>query len=145
MEPVSVIFVIIGIVFVVSGSLAHYRQRVLQRRCTGNTTGTVTEIQKKTTYETDSDGHRSRKTVYYPVFRYTAGGGPVTVVSHVGTGSPRFAAGDSVDIRFDPDQPELHYALQDKTANNAGIIFILIGVLATLVAVFVQWLSLTVG
>lgn len=97
----SIIFMIagigmlIGFYFMVTGKTEFIKNSIVGE-------GTVTEIIRKTS--TDSDGDRSYS--YYPVIEYTTENGDTySFTSKSGSYPSSYSEGDKVEIRYDPGSP----------------------------------------
>lgn len=128
-----------GIVLVLVGFFIHKRHKDLVRTCTMQVAGEVirNECREETSTETDSDGHRTKRTsiMYYPVFQYTVGERTIQKTSTTGSSRPGFREGQSVTIMYDPANPERYYVVEDKTASRFGIYFMLFGAVVFIIGI----------
>ena len=103
---------LLGIIF---GAIAiGMRHSALKKRreCTAQTVGRVSGCQKRT--ETDMDGCTA--TYWYPVFSYYANGAEYAKTSSIGRTRPKFQVGQSVNVFYDPSNPERYYVPAENFA-----------------------------
>lgn len=114
----GIVFVAIGIYLLISGN-------ELAKRCTEETVGTVVEIVREES--TDSDGYTDY--TYYPVIKYQANNQTVSKKSSTGSGSSGYNVNDKVEILYNPNNVEEYIIKGDKSSNFIGIIFVVVGVI----------------
>ena len=118
------LFVILfGVVFVAVGVFVFVRGNNIQKRCTEEIVGTVVEIERE--ISTDSDGYQEY--MYYPVIEYKAGEETVTKKYNVGSGNSKYNLEDKVTVLYNPDNVEEYIIKGDKSSNLIGIVFIVLG------------------
>lgn len=102
-----------SLVFLIVGVMAQVGNFVRNKRCLGRTTGTVIAI------HTGAAGF-SRPAVYTPEFRFTANGHSCTMKSSVPSGKCTYKVGQTVAIRFAPDNLQSAYVEEDSKASAKG-------------------------
>ena len=106
--------VFLGVSWIISSVRANKEET-----CTSKAIGTVADLVR--------GGYRSG--CLYPVVGYTtARGEDLKVRSNIGTNPPRYAVGQTVHIRYDPNKPEKFYIDGDSTANLLKKIFFFVGI-----------------
>lgn len=103
---------------------AEYTKR---KKCIESTIGTVIDIDVDRKY--DRNDHRM-ETRYYPVFQYDANG--ETYVKKSTSGSNRrfkYDINSTVNIMYDPNNPNTYYVQGNNDGFILGIIFIVISII----------------
>ncbi|NMM99641.1 hypothetical protein G1C96_0219 [Bifidobacterium sp. DSM 109958] len=77
-----------------------------RRRCTAETTGTVSELRERH----DDDG-----TLWSPVFSYTVGGSEYELKSGIWSRPSKFHVGDEATVLYDPFEPSHAYMRKDHS------------------------------
>lgn len=132
--------ILIGILSIAVGAFLLIRGNDMAKRCTTGTTGTVVEIieEKEENREAEDSGATVYDTyicTYYPVIEYKAGDKTISQKYYTGYGNEnKYKVGDKVDILYDPNKTEDYLIKGDeKTSSIIGIVFIVVGVLVTLI------------
>ena len=123
--------VILGIVIIAVGVFLTIKSKDLEKKCTAEAVGTVVEIVRE---ETQDEDNFTRYT-YYPVIEYKAGDRTVTKQSSTGSGTSEYNVNDKIDILYNPDNVEEYIIKGDKTSNIIGIIFIVVGIVVSVLGV----------
>ena len=130
------IWALVGLVFVlVAWILRRVRLRRAER-CTACVTGTVVELEYR---------HRGEQGgAYYPVVEFPVNGQKHRVRSSCGSRPARYAAGDSVTVRYDPENPDRFELEGDRVLALLERVFLFVGLgcvlIGSLVAYGVSWL-----
>ena len=136
---------ITGFVIMALGFWMRSRYIKLAESCTAQTTGTVTDfsVEKSTSVEEDEDGYKSTHTsvAYYPIFEYSAGGRSVTKKGSTGSVKPKFKKGQSVTVRYNPNNVEQFVVAEDKGAANFGVYFMIFGALVIVIGVVIVFVQ----
>ncbi|MGX8701226.1 DUF3592 domain-containing protein [Caproiciproducens sp.] len=119
----------VSIVIFMVGFLLRRNDKKRIQACTAQTDGTVSEMVRSISTDSDDNGKTRRSYVYYPVFTYTADGREITKTSRSGTGTQRFQKGQAVTVRYNPDDVEQYYVVEDKAAARISIYFMGFGIL----------------
>lgn len=127
-DNIWLIFIMGVVIFFVGWLLRRHHNKV-RKACTVQTTAEVVDIVKTVRTDTDSNGHRSTSTTYYPVFRYIADGQVVEMKSTTGTNWKRFKIGQTVTLFYDPSGHTRYYVKEDKASGMFGFIVMGFGVL----------------
>ena len=126
------IFVILfGIIFAGIGIFLLINGNELKKRCTAETVGTVVEIVREES--TDSDG--DMEYTYYPIIEYKAGDSVINRKSSAGSSSSKYNVNDKVDILYNPNKAEEFIIKGDNSSNILGIIFIVVGIIVAIFGV----------
>lgn len=115
------IFVLFLAPFFLVGLINIIRYIVRKNKCTASVTGTVIDIQRHVS--NDSDGGTSE--TLHPVFEYEVDGEFYTKVSSVGFSGCKYKIGQEVVVLYDPDNPEKYLIEGDKSTLRFGIIFLI--------------------
>lgn len=107
--------------------------------CTVQTEGIVYDVKRKVrkSDETDDYGHTRQITnvTYAPVFQYYADGRRITKESSISSGA-KLEIGRAVTLFYNPNKVEEYYVLEEKAAQYSGFIFLIIGIIFIVVAIF---------
>ena len=120
-----------GVIFSAVGFFSIKSNKRLKEVCTSRTKGTVIEIQRR------RSGGRKSTTSYYPVYSYTVKEIPYEKSSSIGTPKPRFTIGQKVNVLYNPANPDDFYAEEDGLSNTIFYIFLVIGILIIIAALFI--------
>lgn len=105
-------FVFFGILSaVVSFIVTRVRNRKIQT-CTVSTTGTIIE-NKAEMYGVSNVDDDIRTTSYHPVVQYCANGMMVTCTSVIGSSHANYLKGQTVPIKYNPNDPQNFYIEKD--------------------------------
>ena len=120
----SGIFCGMGLIFLMVSWILSSVMADRKKHCTSKTVGTVIDMVRSTS---DIDRENSIRG-FHPVVQYTtARGETVTVTSAVHRNPPKYHVGDSVHIRYDPNEPKKFYIDGDNTLNIVKTVFFLVG------------------
>lgn len=111
---------IIGSLFVTMGLLIILKYNKKVSKCTCKTSATIVDIKRKS-----SNG----SFIYFPVFEYVIDGESYTITSNCGSRPFRHNVGDSVELKYDPNDPNVYIALGYDTNKFIGICFMVGGFL----------------
>ena len=114
-----------GIALIALGIYLIVHNNQLEKRCTVEVTGTVVDITREET--TDSDGFTEH--TYYPIIEYTANGETVSVKGNDGSNPSKYSIDDKIDLLYNPENVKEYMIKGDKSSQIAGIISIVVGVL----------------
>ena len=138
-----VILLAVSGIITVAGIIIQIRAAIRKRTCKSQASGTIVDVEKKISY--DSDGERNgstRETTYYhPVYQYEAGGRTVKVASSFGTARAKYEIGQKVTVFYDPNNAENYYIAGSKAASNFGFIFASFGILCAVLGIAVYVFS----
>lgn len=121
-----VIVLIIGVVFIAVSIFAISSYQHLQKVCTGKVYGTVIDLVERRSTST-SNGHRRTSYSYAPVVQFMVNGREYTVESNTSTNPPSHQVGDTIEVHYNPDNPEETYFEKDAVALILGVVFGVIG------------------
>lgn len=111
---------LIGIVFIIVGTYHGWKLRRLVGRCKAAATGTLLGFEQ----QKSKSGDR-----YFPVVEFSDG--EQTYRARHGFGSPEWdiVAGDEVDLRYNPDNPEEIYLYHKQSLRQqyASPFFVIVG------------------
>jgi hypothetical protein len=128
MEPIHIGLVsAVAVLVMIVGIVMAGRAKKLRRNCTAMTMGKVEGFEVDESSSTDEDGDETVSVSHYPIFSYTAMGRNMVKRSRVGTGRPRFAVGREVSVYYNPTNPDEYYVLEDGSAKNIGVWFVVFG------------------
>lgn len=124
----KIIGILAGIVCVVIGIIILASYFKAQKTQTSEATATIIRIDSE--LETDSDGFETR--YYYPVVEYTVNGKKYeTRLPDSGTtNSTTYKEGQTVSIKYNPDNPNELSKKDSKGGLIGGIFFIAFGIIA---------------
>ena len=134
----GVMFLLVGLIFVVVGIFVLKQDEGLQQRCTEETIGTVVEVIRETSYDTD-DGYVD---TYYPVIEYKVGDRTITKKSNIGESSSKYTVGQQIEICYNPNNVEEYFIKGDTSLDLMGKLFIALGSVAVAVAFFASFKKL---
>ena len=123
-----IIWILVSIVCIGMGIFILVSYAHAQKTQTAQTTATIIRVDSEV--ETDSDGFDTRR--YYPVVEYTVSGQRYEKrLPDSGTSdSTTYKEGQTVEIQYNPDQPEELSKQGSKGGLIGGIFFIAFGVVA---------------
>lgn len=123
---------ILGVLFICVGAYHGWKFRRLTRRCSVPTKGIVKGFDVKKMKSGD---------MYYPVVAYNIDGRSYRSRYEVGDSEWKLEAGDEIDIRYNPAQPEQIYLdhAQSFLQQYASPFFIVVGGLLFIVAYY-KWM-----
>ena len=130
----KLVVIIFGIIAVGIGIFSIINAKELSKRCTVEAVGTVVGINVEEGTE-EEDGYIRTVYTYYPVLEYNAGDKTVSKQSNSGSNSPTYKVNDKIDILYNPDNVEEYIIKGDTSSNIVGIIFIVAGVVITIVGI----------
>lgn len=123
----GILVIVIGVIMavVVFGNQAKYKAFVAKAQ---QTSGYVTDIDKKTTRTRTSSGGRRRRTKYIAYVKYTVNG--VDYTTSFSAGASALSEGSTVTIYYDPANPSKAYsdAQMNGSHNFSFVIVIALGV-----------------
>lgn len=121
---------LLGIIFLLVsiGMMSSYQKK--NKICTAETSGTVINIVRHGTTSGDSSVSSEG---YYPVYEFYAQGKTIQKESHIGRDRPMFQIGDHITVRYDPENPELFYVLEEKQ-DLISKIFLTVGIVLIVIA-----------
>jgi hypothetical protein len=135
------IVVAFALIFLAIGVRGIIKRRGLMERCSAEVTGKVDSFERKESSSSDDDDDddtRSINYTYYPVFSYQVAGKQFVKRSNVGTGHPRFDVGQSVEVSYNPDNPDEYLILDDRSSKMINYVFAGFGVLIIAIVIIVQ-------
>ena len=123
-------FLLVGIIFIIFGIVTMNQVNDLKRRCTEETIGTVVEVICESDYSSTEDSYTY---TYYPVIEYQVGERTISQKSRSGQYPPKYKVGEQVEIYYNPDNAEEYIIKGDSTPHSLGLVFVVIGSIATVV------------
>lgn len=110
----------LGILFIAIGTWHGWRLRAVTRHCTKAATGTIMQF--------DVEKNKSGN-MYYPVVRFTDGKEQHTTRYAFGNTEWSFSPGDTVDLRYNPANPDEIYLYHEQSTiqQYASSFMIIIG------------------
>lgn len=119
---------LLGFIFLAIGIVGLALNASVKTRCTEQITADIIDVFVQT--------ERKGKKTYFPVYKYWYEGNEYRKKSNVGFSTPKYKAGDQVDIYIDPNEPKTIYSPKDmKGLKIALIISIVVGVIVISLAV----------
>lgn len=137
-KSVTTIFILISIIFIISGIYVLLTPKFQAKRCTESVNATVVENLVEKSTRTNSKGRHRISVMYRPVFSFTYDGDVYTVESKSASNPPVFEQGEDVELKINPDDPEDFYAPSDKTINFVGTIFAAMGAVFLVVGIVIR-------
>lgn len=131
----AAVFGLVGIIFLTVSILMTAAGNRHAKNCTAQTVGTVTDMQRETTYGDDSS---APSTSWFPVYEYYAGNRKITKRSYYGQARQIFYTGQKVTVWYNPENCNEFYVPEEKSGKfkwifgltgAALIIFALLAVL----------------
>ena len=127
---VCAVCIVLGVVFLIMGINMNNENKHLKRVCTGEVQGTVVDFYVDGDYyeedDVDEDGKKTGQKVvvdtrrYYPVFEYEVTNKTYSKQSEYGYDRKRFAVDETVEIKYNPDNPDDYYVPADLLAAKTG-------------------------
>jgi|GEM_PF-1404471 len=130
-----VVFVGLGVIFILMGNNMKAKNNELKEKCTGEVQGIVAKFDVSGYVSDDSD-----ERLYYPIFEYEVNDKTYSKRSPTGQRQKRFETGEKITIMYNPANPDEYYVPSDeyalKTAGyNIGFGIFIIAVFVVLVVV----------
>lgn len=119
--------IIIGLVFFSFGLFNLLAYMKLTKNCPSTADATIIEFKKVPT--------RRAMYTYYPVYSYTVDGVEHTIKSKTGKSSWKFHVGDIIQLKYNPNNPNIYYVPSDKTRYLISFGAIAIGVIFPIVTI----------
>ena len=129
----GILFLLVGIIFIVAAVIIMLQGDSLQKRCTEQTTGTVVDVICESNYNTS---HNEVKHTYYPVIEYKVDDRTITQRSNIGQNPPKYKVGQQVEICYNPNNVAEFIIKGDSTSLYIAIGFIALGSVAVAVGYF---------
>ena len=120
---------LIGVIFTAIGVGITRNRRRKEQLCTMYTTGTVVDVVRRVSHSSGSSS-----VSWHPVFSYYAGGQQIVKESHFGNSKPQFTVGQTVQVYYDPYDPECYYVAEESIGKLLGRIFTWVGIACLAVA-----------
>lgn len=135
-ETMNKIFIIIfGIVFLCVGVYILISGNELAKKCTVETVGTVVGNKEEASESYDGE-YTSTTYSYYPIIEYKVKDETIKGEGTTGSNPPKYNAGDTLDILYNPNNVREFMIKGDKSSNIFGIVFIVAGALITVLGIF---------
>lgn len=115
-QVISLLYFIVGLIFLGVFGILRSSQIRKERRCDMLTTGRVVEYVKQA-YSGDS------VSTWRAVFEYTAGENTYRKVSSHGTGTKKFAIGQTVTVHYNRRDPNEYYVEEMRVSGVLQMIF----------------------
>lgn len=116
------IWCLVGAIFLAIGVGLRRSARRREERLRARADGTVTEVVRRVSHGTDGDS-----VSFYPIVSFQADGRALSLECSDGGGRKTFYEGQSVTVRYDPDDPTC-FALEGRdTPRLLGSIFLAVG------------------
>lgn len=126
----SSIWALLGIIFLLVGFFVNKSRKKKEQNCTSSTYGKVVDLVRRHNY--DKDGVDS--STWHPVFEYKIGEQTYRKEYTYGTGQPKYAIGEDVEICFNPENYNEYCVAGDTLPKTLAIIFTCVGVGAIVIA-----------
>ena len=128
----KIIGIIIGIACVVIGIFIMISHFNAQKTQTAETTAKIVRIDSEVEIDVDTNGLETR--YYTPVVEYTVNSKTYEkqLPNSRTTDSTEYQEGQEITIQYNPDKPEEFSSKGDNGGLIGGIIFIVIGIIATI-------------
>lgn len=123
--------IIFGIIAIGLGIFIMISGNKLAKVCTEETIGTIVGILREE--ETDSEGFTS--IVYTPQIEYKVGEQLLTAKGNGSSNASEHEVGEQVEIMYNPNNAEEYIIKGDNSSNIGGIIWIVLGVIISLVGI----------
>ena len=130
----SMLFLLVGIIFIVAGIIVMKQGDSLKQRCSEEAIGTVVEVICESDYSTTENTYTY---TYYPVIEYQVGDRMLSQKSRSGQDPPKYKVGDQVEIYYNPNNVEEYFIKGDSTPKYLGIGAIVLGSIAVAIGLFV--------
>ncbi len=117
---------LIGIIFCIIGIALLRNRKSKEKRCTSTAFGKVTDIVMHRTRDIDSNAY---STSWYPVFEYEVGGLKFVKESHYGSSQSKYAVGQEVEVRYNPEDPHDYYIVEKFIPKTLGTALTILGLL----------------
>lgn len=131
---IKYVFLFVAIGLITGAVIAGITLNNKYDKCSEQVTGIVTDVVKEHSSHSNSNGH-SNSTYYYPVFDYCVNGEIYSQKSNIGNGNgSKYQAGQSIEIAYDPNEPNTYYIVEDKAffvvyiLGGIGAVFLIISV-----------------
>ncbi|MBQ7521687.1 MAG: DUF3592 domain-containing protein [Clostridia bacterium] len=116
------VWVLLGIIFLIIAISMYFVQKKKTEVCTAKTIGTVTDV-------VHHSAGRPKYSSWHPVIQYTTMTGEmIKKVSAYGTNPPKYSAGDTVHIHYNPKKTDEFYLSDDKVGKIVRIVFMWVGI-----------------
>lgn len=139
LKATSLLFLLVGFVFVVVGIIAMIQSDGLKERCTEETIGTVVEVIRERNSNTSN--RTSNSYTYFPVIEYQVGDRTVSQKSQFGQNPPKYKVGEQLEICYNPNDIEEYIIKGDSSPKYIGIAFIGLGAIAEVVGAYILFES----
>ena len=128
----SGVWALLGVTFFIVGIVMLKNMKKKERKCTSKTYGKVKDIVKHQNYDRD-DGY---STHWHPVIEYNVG--QLKFIKEFTYGSTRiqYAIGQDVEVYYNPENYNEYYIAGNTLQKNLATIFTIVGIGATIVAIF---------
>ena len=133
----KIIALLAGIVCIVIGIVIMISYFNAQKTQTAETTATIIRIDSEVDTETDSDGFEYKTQMYYPVIEYTVDNQKyeTRLPDSGSSNSTAYKEGQTVEITYNPDNPNEISKKGSKSGLIAGIFFGVFGIIALVASI----------
>ena len=127
-KMVGLIFLVVGILFTLSAILK-------KKSCTSTIEGKVIDISRERQISHNSRDRygsytNSGELAFYPVFEYSVNGNIYIKKSSSGSSTSKYFIGQSIDIHYNPQNPNQYYVNPEFTTRMfSGIISTIVGLI----------------
>lgn len=118
----------VGCLFLAAAIALVCKMRHDEENCNVGTPATVVGFSSKEITNMDTDDMRNTKsTLYFPIFEFPVDGSMKRVTSSNGNGKMKFEIGQTVDLFYDPSDPDCFYVVQEvKSLRGLAVLFAVI-------------------
>ena len=126
------VWALVGVAFLSVALILRRVNRNKMQRCTRTAAGTVVEV----VYRRRGNGERG---AYHPVVEYAVDGEIFRMHSGARHNPPQYQGGESVNVHYDPEQPEYFYIGDNGTAHVLEKVFLLAGLVCILLGSLIAY------
>lgn len=119
------VWLVVGGVFLVIGIYLLRKRARCQKACTATTTGVVADISQRVSNKSG--------VMFSPVFEYEVDGLTYVKASSTATSKNSYAIGETIEVRYDPQNPHEYYLPRDGAGKTLGVVFTAVGAVCVLI------------
>jgi len=141
--PLGLIFLLVGLGMLVGSIWAYQKDKQFAESAVA-AQGTVIDLIKKRSRQSDSQGFSSETIMYAPVVQFIDQRGQIQLLHATGgSNPPTYRRGEIVTVLYEPDNPE--FAVIDNWERYYLVLFLSgMGLLFTLLGLLALWIAITV-
>lgn len=132
----KIFFTVFGLIFFIIGICVLIQPKLKAKRCTESVTAEVIENIKVRSHYNNDNNHGTHSVTYRPVFEFEHNGQHYNIKSNTSSNPPVFEVGEKVELKINPNDPTDFYAPSDSTFTLVGLIFVGIGLIFTIIGIF---------